>query len=126
MRIIFRKCNYVYNFCISLFFYNSLYYCIVFYGAKMKYDESDNLVIRASRSVTDRVGDMFGRCGYFPISPLPLVPSIILPSNLFYVSLYFSLFLILHLQRVWELNLICLKHWPRYTKLTQNLTRNYL
>ena len=26
----------------------------------MKYDESDNLVIRASRAVTDRVGDAFG------------------------------------------------------------------
>ena len=40
-------------------YYN--YYCIVFYGAKMKYDESDNLVVRASRAVTDRVGDMFGK-----------------------------------------------------------------
>ena len=26
----------------------------------MKYDESDNLLIRASRAVTDRVGDAFG------------------------------------------------------------------
>ena len=26
----------------------------------MKYDESDNLVVRASRVVTDRVGDAFG------------------------------------------------------------------
>ena len=26
----------------------------------MKYDESDNLVIRASRAVTDRLGDAFG------------------------------------------------------------------
>ena len=30
-----------------------------FYNLKMKYDESDNLVIRASRVVTDRVGDAF-------------------------------------------------------------------
>ena len=31
-----------------------------FYNIKMKYDESDNLVIRASRVVTDKIGDMFG------------------------------------------------------------------
>ena len=30
------------------------------YNFKMKYDESDNLVIRASRAVTDRLGDAFG------------------------------------------------------------------
>ena len=30
------------------------------YNLKMKYDESDHLVIRASRAVTDRVGDAFG------------------------------------------------------------------
>ena len=30
-----------------------------FYNLKMKYDESDNLVIRASRVVTDHVGDAF-------------------------------------------------------------------
>lgn len=31
-----------------------------FYNLKMKYDESDHLVIRASRAVTDRLGDAFG------------------------------------------------------------------
>ena len=30
------------------------------YNLKMKYDESDNLVIRASRAVTDRLGDALG------------------------------------------------------------------
>ncbi len=30
------------------------------YNLKMKYDESDNLMIRASRAVTDRLGDAFG------------------------------------------------------------------
>ena len=33
---------------------------IAFYNLKMKYDESDNVVIRASRVVTDRVGETFG------------------------------------------------------------------
>lgn len=36
----------------------------MFYSAKMKYDESDNLIVRASRSVTDRVEDAFGMCMY--------------------------------------------------------------
>ena len=36
------------------------FFVLVFYSAKMKYDESDNIVIRASRTVTDRVGDLFG------------------------------------------------------------------
>ena len=31
-----------------------------FYTAKMRYDESDNIIIRASRAVTDRVGDAVG------------------------------------------------------------------
>ncbi len=30
-----------------------------FYNVKMRYDESNNLVIRASRVVTDRVGEVF-------------------------------------------------------------------
>lgn len=34
---------------------------LVFYGMKMRYDESDNLVIRATRSVTDKFGDTFGK-----------------------------------------------------------------
>jgi import inner membrane translocase subunit TIM44 len=32
----------------------------LYYSAKMKYDESDNVLVRASRAVTDRVGDTFG------------------------------------------------------------------
>ena len=31
-----------------------------FYNLKMKYDESDNIAVRASRAVTDRIGDTFG------------------------------------------------------------------
>ena len=31
----------------------------------MKYDESDNVLVRASRAVTDRVGDTFGKLPYF-------------------------------------------------------------
>ena len=31
-----------------------------FYGLKMRYDESDNIAVRASRAVTDRLGDAFG------------------------------------------------------------------
>lgn len=30
---------------------------------KMKYDESDNVFIRASRALTDKVTDMLGECG---------------------------------------------------------------
>ena len=32
-----------------------------FYNIKMKYDESDNIAVRASRVVTDRIGDTFGQ-----------------------------------------------------------------
>ncbi len=32
--------------------------CLVYYSARIKYDESDNILVRASRSVTDRVGDL--------------------------------------------------------------------
>ena len=31
-----------------------------FYNLKMKYDESDNIAVRASRVVTDRIEDTFG------------------------------------------------------------------
>ena len=31
-----------------------------FYDLKVKYDESDNIMIRASRAVTDRIGDTVG------------------------------------------------------------------
>jgi import inner membrane translocase subunit TIM44 len=30
---------------------------------KMKYDESDNVLIRASRALTDKVTDLLGECG---------------------------------------------------------------
>ena len=32
----------------------------MYYSARLRYDESDNIVIRASRAVTDRVGDLIG------------------------------------------------------------------
>ena len=32
----------------------------VFYNLRMKYDESDNVLVRGSRVVTDRVGEVFG------------------------------------------------------------------
>ena len=44
----------VYSFCA----------CDVFlemFDLKDKYDESDNLAIRATRAVTDRIGDVFGK-----------------------------------------------------------------
>lgn len=31
---------------------------------KMKYDESDNVFIRASRALTDKVTDVLGECGF--------------------------------------------------------------
>lgn len=31
---------------------------------KMKYDESDNVLIRASRALTDKVTDLLGECGF--------------------------------------------------------------
>ena len=34
---------------------------VVFYSVKMKYDESDNLAVRATRVVTDKVGDGVGK-----------------------------------------------------------------
>lgn len=45
--------------------YDSLRYIIIisiaaFYDLKVKYDESDNIMIRASRTVTDRIGDAVG------------------------------------------------------------------
>ena len=30
----------------------------MYYSARIKYDESDNIVVRASRAVTDRIGDV--------------------------------------------------------------------
>ena len=35
------------------------YLLIGLFDLKMKYDESDNLFIRATRTVTDKVGDIF-------------------------------------------------------------------
>lgn len=31
---------------------------------KMKYDESDNVLIRASRALTDKVTDLLGECDF--------------------------------------------------------------
>ena len=38
-----------------------------FYSVKMRYDESDNILVRASRMVTDKVEDAFSelRCRWF-------------------------------------------------------------
>ena len=44
----------------DLVWYGVKFPCAVMYDLKMKYDESDYLVIRASRAVTDRLGDAFG------------------------------------------------------------------
>lgn len=35
-----------------------------FFEMKMKYDESDNVLIRASRALTDKVTDVLGECGF--------------------------------------------------------------
>ena len=42
------------------FFLNCDQLYSAFYNLKMKYDESDNIAVRASRAVTDRIGDTFG------------------------------------------------------------------
>ena len=34
--------------------------CPVLYSLRMRYDESENMMVRGSRAVTDRVGDVFG------------------------------------------------------------------
>lgn len=31
---------------------------------KIKYDESDNVLIRVSRALTDKVTDLLGKCGF--------------------------------------------------------------
>ena len=36
-----------------------LYHLSAFYSMKMRYDESDNILVRTSRAVTDRVEDAF-------------------------------------------------------------------
>lgn len=36
-------------------------YCIGLFTLKTKYDESDNVVIRASRVVTDKLTDLFSK-----------------------------------------------------------------
>jgi hypothetical protein len=48
-----------------------------FFEMKMKYDESDNALIRASRAVTDRVTDLMGEaCSLIPgASPSGAPPS---------------------------------------------------
>lgn len=35
-----------------------------FFEMKMKYDESDNVLIRASRALTDKVTDLLGECDF--------------------------------------------------------------
>ena len=45
---------------VAMWLENTDFLVLVFYGMKMRYDESDHLVVRASRTVTDKIGDAFG------------------------------------------------------------------
>ena len=45
---------------VAMWLENTDVLVLVFYGMKMRYDESDHLVVRASRTVTDKIGDAFG------------------------------------------------------------------
>ncbi len=51
---------------------------------KMKYDESDNLMIRASRVVTDKFADIFSKFWFSLFSPICIFP---LLSDTFFNSL---------------------------------------
>lgn len=45
---------------------------IGFFEMKTKYDESDNVLIRASRALTDKVTDLLGECGFKTLLSLRL------------------------------------------------------
>jgi len=69
-----------------------LYFAEVF-DLKMKYDESDNLIVRATRTFTDKIGSMFGK--YIAIYSLPS-PSVFLVSNLCEEHIIFDIFQLHH------------------------------